>query len=79
MRHQPFNRARAAFHAALAFAFIAGPTASAQGRVVLPAGSVIIVRTTTPLASASAQTGQTFEANVEEGVGVDIRSPFTRR
>jgi len=71
MRHQPFNRARAAFHAALAFAFIAGPTASAQGRVVLPAGSVIIVRTTTPLASASVQTGQTFEANVEEGVGVD--------
>ncbi|MEO8580866.1 MAG: peptidoglycan-binding domain-containing protein, partial [Gemmatimonadales bacterium] len=39
--------------------------------VVLPAGSVIIVRTTTPLQSASAQAGQTFETTVEESIGVD--------
>lgn len=45
-------------------------TAEAQARV-LPAGSVIIVRTTAPLRSATAQTGQTFEATVEESVGVD--------
>ena len=43
----------------------------AQSRVMLPAGSVIIVRTTTPLQSATAQPGQTFETNVEESVGVD--------
>jgi peptidoglycan hydrolase-like protein with peptidoglycan-binding domain len=38
---------------------------------VLPAGSVIIVRTTAPLQSASVKTGQMFETNVEESVGVD--------
>src|SRR5215218_9732373 len=46
------------------------PLASAQSRV-LPAGTVVIVRTTTPLQSASAQNGQTFETRVEEAVGVD--------
>lgn len=55
----------------LALALVAVSAASAQSRVVLPAGSVIIVRTTTPLQSASARTGQTFETNVEESVGVD--------
>ncbi|HEX9083247.1 MAG TPA: peptidoglycan-binding domain-containing protein [Gemmatimonadaceae bacterium] len=55
----------------LALAFVAASAASAQSRVVLPAGSVIIVRTTTPLQSASARTGQTFETNVDESVGVD--------
>ncbi len=54
----------------LALAF-AAPAALAQSRVVLPAGSVIIVRTTTPLQSASARTGQTFYADVEESIGVD--------
>src|SRR5215211_1904712 len=48
----------------------AASAAGAQARV-LPAGSVIIVRTTAPLRSAAAQTGQTFEATVEENVGVD--------
>jgi len=56
---------------ALALAFIATSAVSAQSRVVLPAGSVVLVRTSTPLQSASAQTGQTFETNVEENVGVD--------
>jgi hypothetical protein len=32
---------------------------------------VIIVRTTTPLLSATAKTGQTFDTNVEESIGVD--------
>jgi peptidoglycan hydrolase-like protein with peptidoglycan-binding domain len=55
----------------VALAFVAASTASAQSRVFLPAGSVIIVRTTGPLESASAQTGQTFETNVEGSIGVD--------
>ena len=55
----------------VALAFITASAATAQSRVVLPAGSVIIVRTTTPLQSASAQAGQTFETTVEESIGVD--------
>jgi hypothetical protein len=55
----------------IGLALTASATASAQSRVVLPAGSVIIVRTTGPLQSASARTGQTFETNVEESIGVD--------
>ena len=47
-----------------------GP-AAAQSRLVLPAGSVILVRTTAPLQSASAQSGQTFETTVDQSVGVD--------
>lgn len=57
--------------AAVALAFLAAGAASAQSRVVLPAGTVIIVRTTQPLQSASATNGQTFETNVEESIGVD--------
>jgi peptidoglycan hydrolase-like protein with peptidoglycan-binding domain len=55
----------------IALAFVAASAASAQSRIILPAGSVIIVRTTAPLQSASAKSGQTFETNVEESVGVD--------
>jgi hypothetical protein len=55
----------------IVLAFAAASTASAQSRVVLPAGSVIIVRTTAPLQSATAKSGQTFDTNVEESVGVD--------
>ena len=55
----------------IGLAFFAVSAATAQSRVVLPAGSVIIVRTTAPLQSASAKTGQTFETNVEGSVGVD--------
>ncbi|MFL5381776.1 MAG: peptidoglycan-binding protein [Longimicrobiaceae bacterium] len=43
----------------------------AQGRIVLPEGSVIIVRTTTPLESSTAQPGQTFETIVGEEVAAD--------
>ena len=55
---------------AIALAVATAPL-PAQGRVVLPAGSVIIVRTTSPLQSASAQAGQQFETTVSEAVGVD--------
>ena len=57
--------------AGIALAFVTASAASAQSRVVLPAGSVIIVRTTAPLQSASVKQGQMFETNVEESVGVD--------
>ena len=49
----------------------ASSAAVAQTRFVLPAGSVILVRTTTALESATAKTGQTFESSVEESMGVD--------
>ena len=52
-----------------AVAFLA-TTANAQSRV-LPAGTVVIVRTTTALQSANLKTGQTFDTNVEESIGVD--------
>lgn len=55
----------------IALAFLAASSASAQSRIVLPAGTVIIVRTTTPLQSATAKTGDTFNTDVEEAVGVD--------
>lgn len=64
------NRYRTAVWS-FALAFVAASSASAQSRVVLPAGSVIIVRTTAPLQSASATTGQTFETDVVESIGVD--------
>ncbi|HUR92756.1 MAG TPA: peptidoglycan-binding domain-containing protein [Gemmatimonadaceae bacterium] len=56
--------------AALAFALSASAL-SAQTRVVLPEGSVIIVRTSTALESATARTGQTFETVVVDTVRVD--------
>jgi peptidoglycan hydrolase-like protein with peptidoglycan-binding domain len=43
---------------------------TAQSRV-LPAGTVILVRTTAPLDSRTAQVGQTVETTVEQDVGVD--------
>ena len=43
----------------------------AQGRIVLPEGSVIIVRTTTPLESSTARAGQTFETVVADTVTAD--------
>ena len=45
-------------------------SAHAQSRV-LPAGTVIMVRTTAALQSNTAQAGQTFETTVDETVGVD--------
>jgi len=48
----------------------AAATLPAQARV-LPAGSVIIVRTTAPLQSSTAKQGDTFETTIEESVGID--------
>jgi peptidoglycan hydrolase-like protein with peptidoglycan-binding domain len=44
---------------------------SAQTRVTLPAGSVILVRTDQPLESRSAQVGQTFETTVVDPISVN--------
>ncbi len=55
----------------IALALLAASTAAAQTRIVVPAGTVIIVRTTSPLQSATAKTGDTFETNVDESVGVN--------
>ena len=46
-------------------------TAADAQRIVLPEGSVIIVRTTTPLESATARVGQTFETIVADSVSAD--------
>ena len=55
----------------IGLALTAASVASAQTRVVVPAGSVILVRTTTPLNSATIKSGETFQTNVEESVGID--------
>lgn len=49
----------------------AAPALEAQNRVVLPRGSVILVRTATPLESSSARVGQTFYTSVADSLGVD--------
>ncbi len=54
-----------------AIAVIATSTAAVAQSRVLPAGTVIFVRTTAPLQSANAKTGQYINANVEESIGVD--------
>jgi hypothetical protein len=70
MRSTPGNPYRSALlGVALTCATAAGATA--QSRVALPAGTVVIVRTTTALQSATAKAGQAFETTVEENVGVD--------
>lgn len=56
---------------ALLFMLVAVPEVSAQNRVVLPEGSVIIVRTSTPLESATAKPGQIFETVVVDTLRVD--------
>lgn len=55
----------------LALSLFASTAVAAQGRLVLPAGSVIIVRTTQAIESSTARTGQTFETIVLDSVGVD--------
>src|SRR5918995_5331907 len=55
----------------LLFALLAVSGLAAQTRVVLPEGSVIIVRTSSPLESATARVGQTFETVVVDTVRVD--------
>ena len=55
----------------LLFTFLAVPVLSAQTRLVLPEGSVIIVRNSSPLESATAKVGQTFETVVVDTILVD--------
>jgi peptidoglycan hydrolase-like protein with peptidoglycan-binding domain len=50
---------------------MASPAAEAQNRLVLPRGSVIIVRTASPLESSTAKVGQTFTTTVVDSLGVD--------
>jgi peptidoglycan hydrolase-like protein with peptidoglycan-binding domain len=47
------------------------PALPAQARLVLPEGSVIIVRTSSPLESSTAKPGQTFETVVVDTVRID--------
>jgi peptidoglycan hydrolase-like protein with peptidoglycan-binding domain len=56
---------------AFGLTLLAASGLAAQGRIVLPEGSVILVRTTTPLQSATARTGQTFETVVIDEVRAD--------
>jgi hypothetical protein len=55
----------------LFFTVLAASGLSAQARLVLPEGSVIIVRTSNPLESATAKAGQTFETTVVDTVRVE--------
>ena len=57
--------------AAAAMSFVALSSASAQNRLVLPAGSVILVRTNSVLESSNVRVGQTFDTVVDDSVGVD--------
>ena len=50
---------------------LAVPVLSAQSRLVLPEGSVIIVRTSNPLESSTAKVGQTFETVVTDTIRVE--------
>src|SRR5437667_1155131 len=70
MNSIPLEKSRRTL-ASIALALLAASTAAAQSRIVVPAGTVIIVRTTTPLQSATAKTGDTFDTNVDESVGVN--------
>lgn len=65
--HRPFARGRALALLGL----IAAPALPAQTRVVVPEGTVIIVRTTTVLESSAARQGQTFETVVADTVRVN--------
>ena len=59
-------------HLAIGLAISAFATAaSAQTRLSLPAGTVIIVQTTSPLQSNIARVGQTFETTVVDAIGLD--------
>ena len=55
----------------LLFTLLAASGLTAQARLVLPEGSVIIVRTSNALESATAKVGQTFETVVVDTVRVD--------
>jgi peptidoglycan hydrolase-like protein with peptidoglycan-binding domain len=64
-------RATVARLAPLVLTALCATAVDAQVRAVLPAGSVIIVRTTAPLESNTVRVGQTFETTVADTVGAD--------
>lgn len=70
MEYTRSHRVRGLLGATVLTALAASAT-SAQTRVVLPTGSVILVRTEQVLESGSAQVGQTFETTVLEPVSVN--------
>ena len=49
----------------------AAPAVEAQNRLVLPRGSVILVRTASPIQSNTVKFGDTFYTNVVDSLGVD--------
>lgn len=55
----------------LCFTLLASSGLAAQARTVLPEGSVIIVKTSSALESATAKVGQTFETVVVDTVRID--------
>jgi peptidoglycan hydrolase-like protein with peptidoglycan-binding domain len=55
----------------LAMAGLLTTTASAQTRVALPAGTVILVQTNQPIVSKGAQVGQTFETTVVDLLSIN--------
>jgi peptidoglycan hydrolase-like protein with peptidoglycan-binding domain len=71
MRSDPIKTIQRGAWRSLALALFAASAVSAQARLVLPEGSVIIVRTATALESSIARVGQTFETIVADTVRVD--------
>ncbi|MFN2601569.1 MAG: peptidoglycan-binding domain-containing protein [Gemmatimonadaceae bacterium] len=72
MRPEPFNLIkRGAWGSLGLLSLFAVSGLSAQTRLTVPTGSVIIVRTATPLQSSNAQAGQTFSTFVTDTLRLD--------
>jgi hypothetical protein len=71
MRSDPLKMIRRGAWQSLALSLFAISAVSAQTRLILPEGTVIIVRTATPLESSNAQIGQVFGTFVTDTVRVD--------
>lgn len=65
------SSARSLALTALAASAVSAVSVSAQTRLSLPAGTVIIVQTEQALQSNSVQAGQTFETTVVDAIGLD--------
>ena len=68
---QPIKRLLSLAAIGAAISVSAVTSGQAQGRIILPQNSVIIVRTTTALESGTLRQGQTFDTIVEDTVGID--------
>lgn len=71
MRSDPLKLIKRGAWQGLALSLFAVSAASAQARLILPEGTVIIVRTATPLESSNAQVGDVFGTFVTDTVRVD--------